>query len=82
MILQDSEAQEDGYVAQKTERAALIGQIGVTLTWLHPSGTAIFDGRRFDVVTEGEFIEKNREVEVIDVEGMRIVAREIKKEAL
>lgn len=82
VILQDSEAQEDGYVAQKTERAALIGQIGVTLTWLHPSGTAIFDGRRFDVVTEGEFIEKNREVEVIDVEGMRIVAREIKKEAL
>ncbi len=82
VILQNSEAQEDGYVAQKTERAALIGQIGVTLTWLHPSGTAIFDGRRFDVVTEGEFIEKNREVEVIDVEGMRIVAREIKKEAL
>ena len=82
VILQDSEAQEDGYVAQKTERAALIGQIGVTLTWLHPSGTAIFDGKRFDVVTEGEFIEKNREVEVIDVEGMRIVAREIKKEAL
>ena len=82
VILQESEAQEDGYVAQKMERGELIGQTGVTLTWLHPSGTAIFDGRRFDVVTEGEVIEKDREVEVIDVEGMRIVVREIKKEAL
>ena len=82
VILQESEAQEDGYVAQKMERGELIGQTGVTLTWLHPSGTAIFDEKRHDVVTEGECIEKDREVEVIDVEGMRIVVREIKKEAL
>ena len=44
-------------------------------TVLRPAGTADFEGVKLDVVTEGEFIEKGRPLEVIRVEGRRIVVR-------
>ena len=77
VILLNSQEHDDGYVAQKGERQDLIGMIGESLTPLHPSGTVLIDEKRYDVVTEGEFIEKERQVEVIEVEGMRIVVREV-----
>ncbi len=79
VILLNSQDHEDGYVAQKIERQDLIGQIGTTLTLLHPSGTALINEKRYDVVTEGEFIEKERQVEVIEIEGMRMVVREVEE---
>ena len=32
---------------------------------------------KFDVVTDGDFIEKGNKIEVVRVEGMRIVVRKI-----
>lgn len=77
VILTTAQEHEDGYVAQKGERQALIGLLGISLTPLHPAGTVEIDEKRYDVVTEGEFIEKGHRVEVIDAEGMRIVVREV-----
>ncbi|RKY01524.1 nodulation efficiency protein NfeD, partial [Candidatus Poribacteria bacterium] len=34
----------------------------------------LIDGRRVDVVAEGEFIERGRRVEVVKVEGNRVVS--------
>lgn len=53
----------------------LIGQTGVTLTDLRPAGTAVFAGKRVDVVADGTFVEKGRNVRVVDVEGARVVVR-------
>jgi len=39
----------------------------------------MIDGHRVDVVTQGEFIERDREVEVIKVEGNRILVKETEK---
>jgi len=36
------------------------------------------DGDRFDVVSEGGFIAKGEEVEIIKVEGSRVVVRAVK----
>jgi len=77
VILTTAQEHEEGYVAQKMERRDLLGLIGESLTPLHPSGTVAIDEKRYDVVTEGEFVEKGRQVEVIEVEGMRIVVREV-----
>ncbi len=76
VILLDSQQQDEGYVAQRPERSELVGQTGITLTPLHPSGTMLLNNTRYDVVSEGEFIAKDAEVMVLDVEGMRIVVRE------
>lgn len=60
-----------------TDRPELLGRQGHSITPLHPSGTAVFDGRHIDVVTEGEPIERDKPVKIIGVEGMRIVVRQI-----
>ncbi len=52
------------------------GAAGVALTALRPAGAATLDGTRFDVVTRGEFVEAETPIEVVRVEGNRIVVRE------
>ncbi|WML34888.1 NfeD family protein [Clostridium sp. OS1-26] len=50
--------------------------MGTTLTILRPAGIADVNGIKLDVVSEGEFISKDRKIEIIKVEGRRIVVRE------
>ena len=59
------------------EKPELLGHTGTALTTLRPAGTAVFNGRRVDVVADGSFIEKGRGVKVIAVEGLRVVVREL-----
>lgn len=54
----------------------LVGQEGVAHTVLRPSGTAVIDGNRLDVVAESGMIESGQPIKVIDVRGARIVVRE------
>lgn len=76
MILRDSTSTESGYVST-VNRFELVGLEGTTATALRPAGIAIIDNEHLDVVSEGSFIEKGKQVKVIEVEGMRIVVREI-----
>lgn len=54
---------------------SLLGQVGNTVSMLRPSGLAKFGEKFFDVVTEGDFIEPGTPVQVIEVEGSRIVVK-------
>ena len=56
---------------------ALVGKEGRAHTDLRPAGIVIVEGRKIDVVTGGERIEKGRRVQVTKVEGNRIVVRSI-----
>ena len=55
-----------------------IGEQGIALSLLRPAGKANFDGRRIDVVTDGDFIEKNQKVEIVEISGNRIVVIPVK----
>jgi len=55
--------------------ASLLGEVGVALTPLRPSGTAQILGRRVDVVVESGFVEAGETVSVIFQEGLRVVVR-------
>ena len=59
------------------DKPDLLDQTGVALTNLRPSGTAVFNGQRVDVVTEGPMVERGTEVRVVAVEGMRVVVRAV-----
>lgn len=48
---------------------------GTTTTVLRPSGNGEFDGVKLNIVSDGEFIAAGEKVEVIAVEGSRIVVR-------
>ena len=63
-----------GYVSSD-DYTALLGQFGVAVTLLRPSGTVEFDGVRLPVVTEGEFVAPGTSVQVVMVQGSRIVVR-------
>lgn len=65
-------ATEQGYVGTK-HPVELVGQRGSAVTPLRPAGTAMIEGRRWDVVTDGSFIAAGQPVQVIAVEGVRIV---------
>jgi len=52
---------------------ALVGREGVALTELRPAGAADIDGRRYQVVSEGDFIAAGDRVRVIETRGNVIV---------
>ncbi len=58
-----------------TTRPALLDKTGIAKSSLRPSGTAIIDGERVDVITEGSLIEAGTPVRVVGVEGLRVVVR-------
>ncbi len=52
-----------------------LGQRGVAVTLLRPSGTAEFDGVRLPIVSDGEFVPPGTSVQVVTMQGNRIVVR-------
>lgn len=51
----------------------LIGKQGNALTTLRPAGTALIDTERYDVVSEGEFIEKGAYIIVVRIDGNSVI---------
>jgi membrane-bound serine protease (ClpP class) len=65
---------KEGYTSHDTlHQNLLLGRKGQTVSFLRPGGIAIFDGKRIDVVTEGDFIPAGQKVQVVRVEGMRVI---------
>ncbi len=62
--------------APKSKDTVDPGDIGRVVTAFRPIGEARFGDRVLDVVAQGDFIEKGREVEVLEVHGNRIVVRQ------
>jgi len=73
--LDSTERRQDGYSSAPAELAALVGRTGRALTSLRPSGAALIDGHRVDVVTEGLFVAEQTEITVVRVDGGRVVVR-------
>lgn len=67
-----SEGEADDFAAPVS-----VGEEGRTITPLRPAGTADFQGRRVDAISEGVMIERGRPVRVVKIEGRRIVVREV-----
>ena len=58
-----------------------VGQQGQALQNLRPSGQVNFDGTIVDVISEGAYIEKDIAVEVVEMNGNRVVVRPVAEEA-
>lgn len=59
----------------RAERPELLHQTGTAHTALRPSGTALINGRRVDVVSEGAHVAPGTPLRVVAVEGLRVVVR-------
>ncbi|MGI6679045.1 MAG: NfeD family protein [Dehalobacterium sp.] len=78
LILGARQETAEGYVAPKENLVELVNEEGITVTPLRPAGVAEINGQRVDVVTEGGFIAPNTKVQVVQVEGTRVVVRSSK----
>ncbi|MDK2887999.1 MAG: hypothetical protein PWP72_877 [Thermoanaerobacter sp.] len=77
LTLNTRQEKDKGYTAGQEELVQLVHQAGVALTPLRPAGTAEIAGRRLDVVTSGEYIPAGTKVQVVQVEGNRVVVRRV-----
>jgi membrane-bound serine protease (ClpP class) len=77
LILERGLASAEGYASAPESDARLLGRRGRTASALRPAGIAEIDGQRVDVVSEGELLDAGQPIEVIRVDGNRIVVRQI-----
>lgn len=74
-ILETEQRNAEGYVAPKDQRN-LLNQQGIALTPLRPAGIVRVGAKRVDAVSAGGFIAAGTPVEVVQVEGTRVVVQE------
>lgn len=72
IVLNETESREAGYRASE-DMQVFLGKEGVATTVLRPTGMAEFDGVRLNVVSEGEYIQAGTKVQIVRVEGSRIL---------
>ena len=79
IVLRDTSSTEKGYVTA-AEHNELIGRKARVLTDVRPAGSILLDGIPIDVVSEGDYIEKGTKVEIVSVNGARVVVRRMDRE--
>jgi len=65
----------DGSASPSLE--ALVGETGTAVTKLRPAGKAYIANALYDVVSQGEFIEKEETIVVLSAEGSRVVVKRL-----
>ena len=79
IILAEATSREAGYESAP-RRADLVGKEGVAITDLRPSGVALVNEERVDVVSEAEWVAQGTRVRVLRAEGYRHVVRALSDE--
>jgi membrane-bound serine protease (ClpP class) len=75
LLLKTTLLSQAGYGSAPERDLGWLGKRGTAATDLHPSGIAHLNGDRVDVVSDGDFIDAGQPVEVVRVDGNRIVVR-------
>ena len=65
----------EGKVNVLDESLAVVGDKGVTASYLRPNGKAIINDRKIEVYSRGEYIESGVEVEVVKIQGNKIFVK-------
>jgi len=75
LVLEKKLEAEAGYESTPDADRQWLGKQGTAVSDLRPAGIAHFNGQRVDVVSEGDFIQAGQWIEVVHVDGNRIVVR-------
>ncbi len=77
IVLKTNQQKAEGFHASVDNLESLMGKHGTAYTKLRPAGIALINDEKIDVMAEGSFVEKDKLVEVVLVEGNRVVVREM-----
>jgi len=76
VALEEVQDRDKGFTANfKTE--SFLGRKGTAFTVLRPSGKIMIDDNVYDAFTRGDFIEKGKEIEVVNEEGTSLQVKEL-----
>jgi len=78
LVLAETQNADKGFVSFPSD-TNLIGKTGIAFTTLRPGGTALIDDKKVDVVADSEYIEKDKKIKVIRVEGIKVVVTAVKE---
>ncbi len=67
--------ESDGRVNQVNPSTVQVGSVGKTLSRLAPAGKALIGGEIVEVHSNGEFIDENRDIEVVEIVGYQIIVK-------
>ena len=76
LVLDERQQNRDGYTSV-VDKSKFLGAVGVCMTDLRPAGTITIDGEPVDVVADGSFVKQGASVKVINVDGSRVMVRQI-----
>jgi membrane-bound serine protease (ClpP class) len=75
LVLKTEMVAREGFASPPESDRRWLGKRGLVTSPLRPAGIAYIDGERLDVVSDGEFLEAGQPIEVVRVDGNRIVVR-------
>lgn len=75
LILETNLQAQEGYESSPADDHRWLGKQGLAISDLRPAGIARFDGERVDVVSDGTFIDAGHSIEVVRIDGNRVVVR-------
>jgi membrane-bound serine protease (ClpP class) len=75
VTLRKTLSRKEGVSSQSSELESYVGTQGNAVTDLRPAGIAVINGKRVDVVTRGEYLEKDSAIIVTTVTGNQIIVR-------
>ncbi len=64
-----------GFDEEAAQLEALVGRRGVAQTLLRPAGSIEIDGKRIDALAESDMIPAGTPVEVLKVNGMKVIVK-------
>jgi membrane-bound serine protease (ClpP class) len=71
------ESTNEGYVGVHLNAVILIGKTGIAQTVLRPSGRVSIEGKDYDAMTEGSFINRGEKVQVTRFEAGQVYVRAV-----
>ena len=75
ITLRNTLSRKEGVSSQSSKLESYVGRQGNALTDLRPAGIAVINDKRVDVVTRGEYLEKDSAIIVTAVTGNQIIVR-------
>lgn len=76
IVLSSQLKTERGYTSTGS-KVEYLGKEGITVSELRPTGVVEIHGERMDALSEGSYIEKGSNIEVVRVEGSKIFVRRV-----
>nr|WP_246164155.1 NfeD family protein [Xanthovirga aplysinae] len=76
LALQDTQKRKEGFTSS-FKTISYVGKKGKAYTVLRPSGKVEIEGEILDAYTQGKFITKNSEIEVVSDEGTSLKVRKV-----